>query len=235
MTEDHRRRKIRQKLVQQSETLRRTLATPIGPLPRGAIVELSGPPASGKTTVALAIVAAVQRVKLNAAWIDAEHTFSPALALKFDIATETLPILRPTSAEQALDIARRLTASQGLDLLIVDSAAALVPELELHSGIGEAGPGLQSRVLASGLRRLAGAVARSDACILFLNQTRAGRDDTETTAGGAPLKLYASVRIAVNLVTESRVRVRVLKNKVSAAFKGGEIAMPGDFIVMKSP
>jgi len=104
-----------------------------------------------------------------------------------------------------------------LDLVVVDSAAALVPELELQSAVGEAGPGLQARVLASGLRRLASAVARSEVCVVFLNQTRAGRDDGETTAGGAALKLHAALRIAINSVTHGSVGLRVLKNKDSVA------------------
>jgi recombination protein RecA len=240
MTEDERRRRIRQKLAALPEKPRSLIPTGFdaldralgGGLPCGAIVELFGPAGCGKTALALRFAASIQQQGLTAAWIDAEHAFNPVRAAELGVAIETMPLLSPDSAEQALEIARTLSASHAVDLLVVDSAAALVPELELQSAIGEAGPGLQTRVLASGLRRLAATVARSAACILFLNQTRTRRDssgeDSETTAGGAPLKLYAALRIALSPVTIGRVRLRLLKNKAAGALGTVEIPLPRD-------
>jgi recombination protein RecA len=235
MSELHRQRKIRERLARLSSPVRSFLGTGFaaldgalgGGLPRGAIVELFGSAGCGKTTLALQILASVQRQGLAGAWIDAEHSFDPTLAASLGCATENLPLLQPQSAEQALEIACKLVGSQGLDLLVVDSAAALVPELELRAAIGEAGQGLQGRVLASGLRRLAAAAARTATCILFVNQMRTRRDrsgeDVETSAGGAALKLHAAARIAINPVTRGRIRVRLLKNKAASAFGEAEM------------
>ena len=161
------------------------------------------------------------------AWIDSDHGFDPLYAVKLGVEIERLPVVDPESAEEALEIARRLAISGAVDLLVVDSAAALVPSLELETGIGASGPGLHSRVLASGLRKLAMAATRAGAAVLFLNQTR-GRPEpsggeAETTAGGPPLKLYAAVRIALGPAGERRVRFRVLKNKAAAAFAEGDL------------
>lgn len=198
-----------------------------GGLPRGSLVELFGPPACGKTTLAIQMVARLQERDFSAAWIDADHTFDPAYAAAEGVAIERLPVLEPGSAEEAFEIARRLSASDSLDLLVVDSAAALVPNLELASGLGEAGPGLLGRVLASGLRRLSAAVAKTGTSVVFLNQMRSRRDESgneaETSAGGAPLKLYAAVRIELSRVRGERVRFRVRKNKAGAAFGEGEL------------
>jgi recombination protein RecA len=150
-----------------------------------------------------------------------------------------LPVVEPETAEEALEAARRLAISGAVDLLVVDSAAALVPSLELETGIGASGPGLHSRVLASGLRRLAMAVTRGGASVLFLNQTR-GRPEpsggeAETTAGGPPLKLYAAVRIALGPAGERRVRFRVLKNKVATAFAEGDLKWKAGLGFAESP
>ena len=198
----------------------------MGGLPRGCLVELFGP-SCGKTTLALQVAAHLQEHGSTVAWIDSDHAFDPLYAARLGVRIERLPVVEPESAEEALEIARRLALSGAVDLLVVDSAAALVPSLELETGIGTSGPGLHSRVLASGLRRLAMAVARAGASVLFLNQTR-GRPEpsggeTETSAGGPPLKLYAAVRIALGPAGGRRVRFRVLKNKVATAFVEGDL------------
>ena len=197
-----------------------------GGLPRGCLVELFGA-SCGKTTLALQVAAHLQKQGATAAWIDSDHAFDAQYAVKLGVAIERLPVVEPETAEEALEIARRLALSGAVDLVVVDSAAALVPSLELETGIGASGPGLHSRVLASGLRKLAVAVARSGASVLFLNQTR-GRPEPsggegETSAGGPPLKLYAAVRIALGPAGRRRVRFRVLKNKVATAFAEGHL------------
>jgi len=196
-------------------------------MPRGALVELFGPSASGKTTLALQIAAHAQKNGETAAWIDAEHAFDAPYASHLGVAVKEMPLAQPESAEQALEIAYRLADSSAVDLLVVDSAAALVPRLELESGVGEASAGLQSRVLASGLRRLAHVAARRDCVALFLNQTRsrmlASGGEAETSAGGAPLKLYAALRISLDPRNGGRVAFRVLKNKLAGAYREGEL------------
>ena len=189
-------------------------------------MELFGP-SCGKTTLALQVAAHLQKQGSSVAWIDADHAFDPLYAVKLGVEIERLPVVEPESAEEALEIARRLALSGAVDLLVIDSAAALVPSLELETGVGASGPGLHSRVLASGLRRLAMAVTKAGASVLFLNQTR-GRPEpsggeAETSAGGPPLKLYAAVRIALGPAGERRVRFRVLKNKVAAPFVEGDL------------
>jgi recombination protein RecA len=238
MTEQHRQHAIRLRLARSGErrpgpvlpTGFATLdgALGVGGLPRGAIVELFGPSSSGKTTLALRMVAHAQRNRATAAWIDAEHAFDASYAASLGVAVNELPLAQPESAEQAMEIVSRLAGSGAVDLLIVDSAAALVPRLELESALGESGAGLQSRVLASGLRRLALVVSRSAAVVVFLNQTRsrmqASADGAETSAGGPPLKLYASLRISLDPPDGERVGFRILKNKLAAAFREGRLS-----------
>jgi recombination protein RecA len=197
-----------------------------GGLPRGRILELFGPSACGKTTLALQATAHLQSNALTVGWIDADHSFDPSYAASLNVSIERLIVLQPAYAEQALDMACRLAASSAVDLIVVDSAAALVPMLELETAIGESGYGLQARVLASGLRKLASEAARSGATAFFLNQLR-GRSEAvedETTAGGPSLKLHAAARIALRPASASRVRFRVLKNKAAASFASGELA-----------
>jgi recombination protein RecA len=198
----------------------------MGGLPRGCLVELFGP-SCGKTTLALQVAAHLQKHGSTIAWIDADHAFDALYAVKLGVEIERLPVVEPETAEEALEIARRLAISGAVDLVVVDSAAALVPSLELETGIGASGPGLHSRVLASGLRRLALAVTKAGASVLFLNQTR-GRPEpsggeAETSAGGPPLKLYAAVRIALGPGGRRQVRFRVLKNKAATAFVEGDL------------
>jgi recombination protein RecA len=199
-----------------------------GGIPRGRIMEVFGPESCGKTTLALRIVAHLQANRFTAGWIDADHCFDAGYATALGVSMERLIVVRPASAEDALEIARRLAATSAVDLLIIDSAAALVPSLELSGRIGEGGQGLQARVLASEVRKLAVEVARPGAAALFLNQTRGrpGAPDEETTAGGPALKLHAAVRLALRLGQDGRLRFRMLKNKAAAAFVEGELDWP---------
>ncbi len=235
MTERERQRAIRLKLCRPAAPTPGVVSSGFpslddalgGGFPRRRMVELFGPPSSGKTTLALQAVAHAQRNALGAAWIDTDGTFDPAWASALGVDLARLAVARPAWAEQALEIARQLVLTGAVDLVVIDSAAALVPKLELDTPLGESGPGLQSRIVASGLRRLAGALARAEAAALFLNQTR-GRPDAEggeeISAGGPPLKLHAAARIALDSVARAGVRFRVLKNRPAAAFAGGELA-----------
>ncbi len=190
-----------------------------GGWPRGSIVELYGPPSAGKTTLLLASVAYLQRGDAGAAWIDADHTFDPSWAAELGIELERVPVAQPVSAEEALAIAQQLTESGALDLLVIDSAAALVPSLELEAGIGNQSPGLQGRVLGSGLRRLSVAAARSGVAVVLLNQVRSWRgregEELETSAGGTPLKLYAAVRIQMDPASGG-ARLKAVRNRLAA-------------------
>jgi len=197
-----------------------------GGLPLGSIVEIFGASASGKTTLALQMVGRVQASGAGAGWIDADRTFDPAYAASLGVALDRLAVVMPESAEEAFEMAAKLAASQAISMLVVDSAAALVPAIELDMAIGTGGQGLQGRVLASGLQKLAGAVARSGTALVFLNQTRSRMDaggDVDTSAGGASLKLYAAVRIALEPAGAGNVRFRVLKNKAGVVYGRGEL------------
>jgi recombination protein RecA len=209
-----------------------------GGWPRGRIVEMFGPSSSGKTTLALQTIAHLQEQQGSAAWIDADHTFDPTYAAGLGVSIENVPVAQPDSAEQALEIAHRLAASHAIDLLMLDSAAALVPHLEISANLGESGSGLQSRVLASGLRRLSRTALNSGTVIVFLNQTRSKWDpsagEIETSAGGAPLKLFAALRIAL-LPAPGRVRVRVVKNKAAEAFQEAVLPWKSGYGFTKSP
>jgi recombination protein RecA len=248
--EEHRRRVIRAKVVRLENSLapvREAIPTGfpaldevlgIGGFPRGAMTELFGPSSSGKTTLALQWVAHLQASALEAAWIDADHTFDPAYAAALGVALERVPLARPESAEQALEMTRRLAMSGAVDAVIVDSVAALAPQLELDSAMtGSAG--LHGRVLASGLKPLARAVAKSDTAVLFLNQTRSRMDPSaggmETSAGGPALKLYAAVRLVLEPVDSRTVRFRTLKNKAAAAFREGVLRRGGPLGFAKTP
>jgi recombination protein RecA len=229
MKESERQRAILQKLVRME--LGRAPAALIasgfaaldealgGGFPRGRIVEFFGPAGSGKTTLALQCIAHLQSAGLNAAFIDADHAFDAAYAAALGVAGERMPVAQPASAEQAMDIARTLAASGAVDLIVVDSAAALAPRLEVEAGITEAIPRLQSRVLANELRKLGSLIRRCETCVLFLNQMRSrpdrGPGEAETSAGGPPLKLFAAIRIAMLPAGDSILRLRVLKNNAS--------------------
>jgi recombination protein RecA len=247
MTEEERQRAIRLRLARSGERPRAVLPTGFaaldgaldGGLPRGAIVEMFGAPATGKTTLALQIAARTQADGATAAWIDAEHVFDAPYASRLGVRVGEMPLAQPASAEQALEIASQLAGSGAVDLMIVDSAAALVPRLELESGLGGGGQGLHSRVLASGLRKLARVAGKSGTVVVFLNQTRsrkpASGGEEQTSAGGPPLKLYASLRLVLVSQPGARVSFRVLKNKVAGAFREGELRRDGGGEFTESP
>jgi recombination protein RecA len=191
-----------------------------GGFARGRITEIFGPASCGKTAVVLQAIAHGQRHGTTAAWIDADHAFDAEFAAQLGVDVSRMPVAAPESAEEALEMARRFAASGAVDLVALDSAAALVPRLELETALGETGAGLQSRVLASELRRLARAAARSDTAIVLLNQTRVHvtpPGEAETSSGGPSIKLHAAVRIALS-ASGRRVRFRIVKNKLGAPF-----------------
>jgi recombination protein RecA len=242
MREEHRKQAIREKLSRLGPVAADTISTGFralddatgGGLPRGRIVELFGGAGSGKTTLALQIVAAVQRAGGSAAWIDAEHAFDPAYANRLGVDIEQLPVAQPATAEQAFEIARQLTMSGAVDLVTIDSAAALAPEIELQTGIADGGGGAHSRALASGLRRLSRALRTGEATALFLNQTRVS-EFSETSAGGPPLKLFAAARIALGPYGRGRMRFRVLKNKAGGSFREGDLPWRNGAGFVESP
>jgi len=235
MTEQQRERAIRLRLARSEEREETVLPTGFaaldsclgGGLPRSAIVELFGPSSSGKTTLAFQIAAYTQKHRGTVAWIDAEHVFDAPYASRLGVAVEKMPLSQPESAEQALEIACTLAGSGAVDLMIVDSAAALVPMLELASPMGDTGAGLHTRVLASGLRKLAQVVRIHRVVALFLNQTRSRKsepgDESETSAGGPPLKLYASLRLSLEPQTDEQAGFRILKNKAAGASRAGQL------------
>jgi recombination protein RecA len=236
MQEEERQRAIRQRLARMDpgapcpslatgfEQLDRVLG--IGGWPRGGIVELYGPASVGKTSLVLQSIANLQASRGAAAWIDADRCFDPTYAAMLGVRVEALPVLQPESAEEAMEVALQLAKSGAVDLLALDSAAALVPQLELEFGPDAVGPSVYSRVLASGLRRLTPALQISGTCAVFLNQLRSKRDSTgqqmETSAGGAPLKLHAAVRISM-AATGRRVRFRIMKNRLAEVYAEGEL------------
>ena len=190
-----------------------------GGLPRRRMVECFGPAGCGKTTLALQIAAHSQRAGLNAAFIDADQTFDADYAASLGVEIARMPLVQPAYAEQALEIARTLAASNAVDLVIVDSAAALTPRLEMESDIGSTVPRLQSRVLGNELRKLSSILRRGDCCVLFLNQMRTRADRTageaETSAGGPPLKLYAAIRLVMIPAGGTALTIRALKNSLA--------------------
>jgi len=200
---------------------------------RGGITEVYGPASCGKTAFVLQAIAHGQSCGASAAWIDAEHAFDPKFAAQLGVDVSQIPVAAPETAEEALEVARRFASSGAVDLVAIDSAAALVPRLELETAIGETGAGLQGRVLMSELRRLAQAAARSGAAIVLLNQTRFRPGEGETSSGGPSIKLYSTLRIALS-ASGRRVRFRVVKNKFSKPFgeailewqRGGGFAEP---------
>jgi recombination protein RecA len=195
----------------------------IGGLPRGKIVEIFGPASCGKTALALQIVACLQRAGGAAAWIDADHSFDAKFAAQLGVDVSRLPVAAPDSTETAGEMACRLAASDVLDLVVLDSAAALTPQAELESDLGLLAGGFYSRALGSVLRRMATAAARFQVCVLVVNQIRIrpdGEGQRETSAGGPPLKLYAAQRISL-AAAGRKVRFRIVKNTLAAAFATG--------------
>ena len=211
------------------------LALGIGGVPRGRIIEIFGPESSGKTTVALHIAAEVQKMGGEAAFIDAEHALDPVYAKALGVDIDSLLVSQPDSGEQALEITEALVRSGAIDVVVVDSVAALVPQQEIDGVMGSSHVGLQARLMSQALRKLSGAIAKTGCAVIFINQLREKVNvmygNPETTTGGRALKFYASVRIDVrkteNLkqgseVYGSRVKCKVVKNKVAPPFKIAE-------------
>jgi len=211
------------------------VALGVGGVPRGRIVEIYGPESSGKTTLALHIVAEAQRLGGIAAFIDAEHALDPIYAKKLGVNTDELLISQPDTGEQALEIAETLVRSNAVDVIVIDSVAALVPRAELDGDMGDSLPGLQARLMSQALRKLTAAISRSGVVVIFINQIREKIGvmfgNPETTTGGRALKFYASVRLdirrqdAIKVGTESvgvRTKVKVVKNKLAPPFREAE-------------
>jgi len=211
------------------------VALGVGGVPRGRVIELYGPESSGKTTLALHIIAEAQKTGGYAAFIDAEHALDPSWAEKLGVNTKELLVSQPDHGEQALEITETLVRSGALDIIVVDSAAALVPRAELEGEMGDTHVGLQARLMSQALRKLTGTVSRSGTAVLFINQIREKigvvYGNPETTPGGRALKFYTSVRMEIRRVTTikdgqdavgNRTRVKVVKNKVAPPFKQTE-------------
>ncbi len=211
------------------------LALGVGGVPRGRIVEIYGPESSGKTTVALHIVAEAQKMGGEAAFIDAEHALDPVYAQNLGVDIDNLIVAQPDTGEQALEIADALVRSGALDVIVIDSVAALVPKAEIEGEMGDAQVGMLARLMSKALRKLAGIVAKSGTCIVFINQLREKvgvmYGNPETTPGGRALKYFASVRMDVRRVEVikdggemigNKTRVRIVKNKVAPPFKEAE-------------
>ncbi len=212
------------------------LALGVGGVPRGRVVEIYGPEASGKTTLGYHIIAEAQREGGVAAFIDAEHALNPEYARNVGLDIDNLLISQPDSGEQALEIAEMLVRSGAIDVIVVDSVAALVPRAELEGEMGDAHVGLQARLMSQALRKLVGAISKSHTTVVFINQIREKIGvmfgNPETTTGGRALKFYASVRMEIrrtesiksgDQVTGQRVRVKVVKNKLAAPFRDAEL------------
>ncbi len=210
----------------------------IGGIPRGRVTEIFGPESSGKTTLGLHIIAEAQRLGGIAAFIDAEHALDPKYAKNLGVNTDELLISQPDTGEQALEIAETLVRSNAVDVIVVDSVAALVPRAELDGDMGDSLPGLQARLMSQALRKLTAAISRSGTAVIFINQIREKIGvmfgSPETTPGGRALKFYATIRLdirrqeAIKSGTESvgaRTKVKVVKNKLSPPFREGEFDM----------
>ena len=211
------------------------VALGVGGVPRGRIVEIYGPESSGKTTLTLEIIANAQKSGGSAGFIDAEHALDPGYARKLGVNLDTLLVSQPDSGEQALEIAEMLVNSNALDVIVIDSVAALVPRAELEGDMGDAHVGLQARLMSQALRKLTGAVNKSKTCLIFINQIREKIGvmfgSPETTSGGRALKFYSSVRLDIRRIGAikdgdtfrgNRTRVKVVKNKVAAPFRQAE-------------
>jgi recombination protein RecA len=207
----------------------------VGGVPRGRVIEIFGPESSGKTTITLQIIAEAQKAGGLAAFVDAEHALDPIYARKLGVDTDNLLISQPDYGEQALEITEALVRSGAIDVLVVDSVAALVPKAELDGEMGDSHMGLQARLMSQALRKLTGTVSKSRTSLIFINQIREKIGvmfgNPETTTGGRALKFYASVRIDIrriaavkegDVVTGSRTKIKIVKNKVAAPFREAE-------------
>ena len=211
------------------------IALGIGGIPRGTIIEIYGPESSGKTTVALHVVAQVQKMGGEAAFIDAEHALDPIYAEALGVQTDDLIVSQPDTGEQALEITEQLVRSGAVDVIVIDSVAALVPKAEIEGLMGDSHVGLQARLMSQALRKLAGIISKSNTTAIFINQLREKVGvmfgNPETTTGGRALKFYASVRLDVRRIESlkgdggvigNRTRIKVVKNKVAPPFKEAE-------------
>ena len=207
----------------------------VGGFPRGRVIEIFGPESSGKTTVALQVVAEAQKAGGMAAFVDAEHALDPIYAKKLGVDVDNLLVSQPDYGEQALEIAEALVRSNAIDVLVIDSVAALVPKAELEGEMGDSHMGLQARLMSQALRKLTGIVAKSRTCMVFINQIREKIGvmfgNPETTTGGRALKFYSSVRVDIRriaaikdgeMVVGNRTKVKVVKNKTAAPFREAE-------------
>jgi recombination protein RecA len=207
----------------------------VGGVPRGRVVEIFGPESSGKTTITLQIIAEAQKAGGMAAFVDAEHALDPIYAQKLGVDVDNLLVSQPDYGEQALEITEALVRSGAIDVLVVDSVAALVPKAELDGEMGDSHVGLQARLMSQALRKLTGTVSKSRTCLIFINQIREKIGvmfgNPETTTGGRALKFYSSVRIDIrriaavkegDSVVGARTRVKIVKNKVAAPFREAE-------------
>ncbi|MDD2446076.1 MAG: recombinase RecA [Tissierellia bacterium] len=211
------------------------IALGVGGVPRGRIIEIYGPESSGKTTVALHIIAESQKLGGNAAFIDAEHALDPTYAERLGVDVANLVVSQPDTGEQALEITESLVRSGAVDVIVIDSVAALVPKAEIEGEMGDSHMGLQARLMSQALRKIAGAVNKSNSTIVFINQLREKIGimfgNPETTTGGRALKFYASVRLDIRRIDSikqgdqiigNRTRIKVAKNKVAPPFKQAE-------------
>jgi recombination protein RecA len=207
----------------------------VGGVPRGRVIEIFGPESSGKTTIALHIIAEAQRRSGMAAFVDAEHALDAAYAKRLGVDVDNLLVSQPDYGEQALEIAEALVRSNAVDVLVIDSVAALVPKAELDGDMGDSLPGLQARLMSQALRKLAGIVSKSKTCLVFINQIREKIGimfgNPETTTGGRALKFYATVRIDIRRIASikdgdrvvgNRTKVKIVKNKIAAPFREAE-------------
>lgn len=211
------------------------MALGVGGVPRGRVVEVFGPEAGGKTTLTLSIISQVQKVGGVAAFIDAEHALDPTYARKLKVNLDDLLISQPDTGEQALDIAEMLVRSNAVDLIVIDSVAALVPKAEIEGEMGDRHIGLQARLMSQALRKLTGIISKTHTCVIFINQIREKIGvmfgNPETTTGGRALKFYSSVRVDLrnigaiktgDKVIGNRIRAKVVKNKVAPPFRNAE-------------
>lgn len=219
-----------------SGSLALDIALGIGGLPRGRVIEVYGPESSGKTTVSLHAIAEVQKIGGQAAFIDAEHALDPSYASKLGVNIDELLLSQPDTGEQALEIAEALVRSGAVDIIVIDSVAALVPKAEIEGEMGDSHVGLQARLMSQALRKLSGAISKSKTIAIFINQLREKVGvmfgNPETTPGGRALKFYSSVRLDVrrvesikqgNDVVGNRTRIKIVKNKVAPPFKQADV------------